>query len=72
MLITEVAQGRALPDEVINQILVRTDGVPLFIEELTKAVLAVDSIPISDHKARSVHAKEIMCCLRAPQRRRLR
>jgi predicted ATPase len=38
-LITEVAQGRALPDEVISQILVRTDGVPLFIEELTKAVL---------------------------------
>jgi predicted ATPase len=38
-LITEVAQGRALPDEVINQILVRTDGVPLFIEELTKTVL---------------------------------
>jgi class 3 adenylate cyclase/predicted ATPase len=39
MLMTEVAQGRALPDEVTNQILVRTDGVPLFIEELTKAVL---------------------------------
>jgi class 3 adenylate cyclase/tetratricopeptide (TPR) repeat protein len=38
-LITEVTQGRALPDEVINQILVRTDGVPLFIEELTKTVL---------------------------------
>jgi predicted ATPase len=39
MLITEVAQGRVLPEEVTNQILVRTDGVPLFIEELTKAVL---------------------------------
>ena len=39
MLITEVAQGRALPEEVTNQILVRTDGVPLFIEELTKALL---------------------------------
>jgi class 3 adenylate cyclase len=38
-LIAEVAQGRALPDEVINQILLRTDGVPLFIEELTKTVL---------------------------------
>jgi class 3 adenylate cyclase/predicted ATPase len=38
-LIAEVAQGRALPDEVINQILIRTDGVPLFIEELTKTVL---------------------------------
>jgi class 3 adenylate cyclase/predicted ATPase len=39
MLMTEVAQGRALPDEVIDQILVRTDGVPLFVEELTKTVL---------------------------------
>jgi predicted ATPase len=38
-LITGVAQRRALPDEVTNQILVRIDGVPLFIEELTKAVL---------------------------------
>jgi predicted ATPase len=38
-LITGLAQGRVLPDEVTNQILVRTDGVPLFIEELTKAVL---------------------------------
>jgi class 3 adenylate cyclase/predicted ATPase len=38
-LITGVAHGRALPDEVTNQILVRTDGVPLFIEELTKVVL---------------------------------
>jgi class 3 adenylate cyclase/tetratricopeptide (TPR) repeat protein len=38
-LITEVTRGRALPDDVINQILVRTDGVPLFLEELTKAVL---------------------------------
>jgi class 3 adenylate cyclase/predicted ATPase len=38
-LIAGAAQGRALPDEVINQILVCTDGVPLFIEELTKTVL---------------------------------
>ena len=38
-LITGVTQGRALPEEVTNQILARTDGVPLFIEELTKAVI---------------------------------
>ena len=31
--------GKALPDEVLTQILERTDGVPLFVEELTKAVL---------------------------------
>jgi predicted ATPase len=39
MLITGLAQGRALPNEVNNQILDRTDGVPLFVEELTKVVL---------------------------------
>ena len=38
-LVMEVTQGKALPDKVIDQILVRTDGVPLFIEELTKTVL---------------------------------
>lgn len=38
-LIERVAQGAALPAEVRRQIVDRTDGVPLFVEELTKAVL---------------------------------
>ena len=38
LLISTVA-GKALPDEVITHITARTDGVPLFVEELTKAVL---------------------------------
>jgi predicted ATPase len=38
-LVEEVTGGRALPDEVLDQILAKTDGVPLFVEELTKAVL---------------------------------
>jgi predicted ATPase len=38
-LIEQIAAGRALPEEVIGQIADRTDGVPLFIEELTKSVL---------------------------------
>src|SRR5262249_56010426 len=38
-LVARVTGGKALPDEVMNQILVRTDGVPLFVEELTKAVI---------------------------------
>jgi predicted ATPase len=33
------AGGKALPDEVVAQIADRTDGVPLFVEELTKSVL---------------------------------
>lgn len=34
-----VAEGKALPPEVKNQILAKTEGVPLFVEELTKTVL---------------------------------
>jgi class 3 adenylate cyclase/tetratricopeptide (TPR) repeat protein len=38
-LVEDVTKGKALPPEVLEQILARTDGVPLFIEELTKTVL---------------------------------
>ena len=38
-LAERVGGGKPLPPEVIDQILVRTDGVPLFVEELTRAVL---------------------------------
>jgi predicted ATPase len=38
-LVKQVASGKALPDEVVAQIVDRTDGVPLFVEELTKSVL---------------------------------
>ena len=34
-----VAHGKALPAEVVAQIVAKTDGVPLFVEELTKMVL---------------------------------
>jgi predicted ATPase/class 3 adenylate cyclase len=34
-----VAHGKALPLEVVEQIVAKTDGVPLFVEELTKMVL---------------------------------
>lgn len=35
----ELVAGRAMPGEVVEQIIERTDGVPLFVEELTKNVL---------------------------------
>ena len=34
-----VAHGKPLPPEVIEQVVAKTDGVPLFVEELTKMVL---------------------------------
>src|SRR5215831_14125689 len=38
-LIAQIAGSKTLPDEVVSQIADRTDGVPLFVEELTKSVL---------------------------------
>ena len=40
-VVARVTDGRALPAEVLDPILAKTDGVPLFVEELTKAVLEV-------------------------------
>ena len=34
-----VAHGKALPPEMVEQVVAKTDGVPLFVEELTKMVL---------------------------------
>jgi class 3 adenylate cyclase/tetratricopeptide (TPR) repeat protein len=38
-LIAALTGGKALPAVVLDQILAKTDGVPLFVEELTKTVL---------------------------------
>ena len=38
-VIRQVAQGKALPLEIVEQVVAKTDGVPLFVEELTKMVL---------------------------------
>ncbi len=38
-MIARVTGGRPLPAEVTEEIVVKTDGNPLFVEELTKAVL---------------------------------
>ena len=38
-LVERVTGGRRLPAEVLEQIVAKTDGVPLFVEELTKNVL---------------------------------
>jgi class 3 adenylate cyclase/tetratricopeptide (TPR) repeat protein len=41
-MVTAVAGAKALPAEVVQQIVTKSDGVPLFVEELTKLVLASD------------------------------
>ena len=38
-LVKQIAGGKAMPEEVVARIADRADGVPLFVEELTKSVL---------------------------------
>jgi class 3 adenylate cyclase/tetratricopeptide (TPR) repeat protein len=38
-MIACITGGKALPQEIADQIVDRTDGVPLFVEEMTKAVV---------------------------------
>lgn len=51
-LATEVASGRALPPAVLREIVRRTDGVPLFVEELTKMILESDLVEEVDGRVR--------------------
>ncbi len=39
LMIQSVADGVSLPDAVMKEIAAKSDGVPLFVEEMTKAVL---------------------------------
>ncbi|MCB9077735.1 MAG: AAA family ATPase [Anaerolineaceae bacterium] len=41
-LVESVAAGKKLPSELLEQIIAKTDGVPIFLEELTKMVLEQD------------------------------
>jgi class 3 adenylate cyclase/predicted ATPase len=38
-MVEQLTAGKTLPTEVLQQIVAKTDGVPLFVEELTKNVL---------------------------------
>jgi predicted ATPase len=42
-IIARVAGSQALSGDVMAEIVERTDGIPLFVEEMTKAVLEADS-----------------------------
>src|SRR6266699_2870837 len=45
---TQVAGGKTLPPEVLAQVVAKTDGVPLFVEEMTKAILESGQLTASD------------------------
>ena len=45
-IVSKLTDGKALPPELLKQILSKADGVPLYVEELTKAIL--DSGELTD------------------------
>jgi predicted ATPase len=47
-LIHQLTGGKALPPEILERIVERTDGIPLFIEELTKTLLEGDLLREED------------------------
>ena len=44
VMVERVTGGKPLPEEVVQQIVTKTDGVPLFVEELTKMVVESDLV----------------------------
>jgi class 3 adenylate cyclase/predicted ATPase len=53
-MITQLGGGKALPAEVVQYIVARTDGVPLYVEELTKMLMESDLLQEkADHYALS-------------------
>src|SRR5262249_40073050 len=62
-MVTRVTGGNMLLPEVVQQIVAKTDGVPLFVEELTKTVVesvesieAIGSVGSPDHRSLSAIA----------------
>jgi predicted ATPase/class 3 adenylate cyclase len=53
-MIDRVIGGKPLPGSVRNEIIERTDGIPLFVEEMTKAVLEAEGEPEAMRTAAAV------------------
>ena len=47
-MVERVTEGKPLPHAVVQQIVTKTDGIPLFVEELTKMVLESDFVREED------------------------
>lgn len=57
-LVRKAARGRDLPEAWVEEIIRRSDGVPLFAEELTKTVLESHPEPPAEGEAPELHIPE--------------
>jgi TOMM system kinase/cyclase fusion protein len=56
-MVESIAGGKGLPAEVVQQVIAKTDGVPLFVEELTKAVLE-SGVPVGARGASALRSPD--------------
>lgn len=49
LMVNKMLAGKALAQEILDQIIKKTDGVPLFVEELTKTILESGQLVETDH-----------------------
>jgi predicted ATPase len=47
-IVHRITDGKTLPAAVLQQIIAKTDGVPLFVEEMTKAILESGQLKAAD------------------------
>ena len=48
MLVERVTDGKHLPEEVMHHLIEKTDGVPLYVEEMTKALIESGHLKAND------------------------
>ncbi len=53
-MIEHITRGKRLPPEVLHQLVAKTDGVPIFVEELTRMMLESDWLAEEDDEYRLV------------------
>ncbi len=53
-LVRQAASGHALPEETIEQLAAKTDGVPLFVEEMTRMVVERGSADVTGSEPSSI------------------
>src|SRR5262249_22809885 len=54
-----VTGNKLLPANIRQEIVERTDGIPLFVEEMTKAVLEAESESAAEHTAAAIPFSEL-------------
>jgi predicted ATPase/class 3 adenylate cyclase len=70
-IVDGVAGDALLPESVRQDIIERTDGIPLFVEEITKAVLEAVAEDASEHTAAAISSIRVPASLHASLMARL-